>query len=289
LPAYKRQHFLPAVYLKEFSADRRRLDRSSRLWRFDGKVSRLVSVARQCAKDYFYSRERAAASEKMFQGMEGLYADCLRKIKTRQSPSTPEYFGLILMMFDLHLRNAAYLNLTGKDNLHAYYLRLRALRHKILLESDGTEPSDAEVWEHLRSYWRVRVLDSSIGSEFITSDNPSIWMQFRGGQPRLEMMILPVTPVHIAIAYDRRRLDVVGERTTHADEGGLNKLQCRSAMTCIYISSSLSAEQESCASDVFMERGPHLALTSDQQWDARLFRTGGDKRFSFTRDAPPVL
>src|SRR5437868_3168158 len=107
MPEYRRQHYLPAVYLREFSVDPSHIDRDSKVWRFDGKQHSLVPVETQCVDDYFYSRKQAQEAEKMFQNMEGLYAQCVRKIKARQSPTKDEFFGLILMIFDLHIRNEA--------------------------------------------------------------------------------------------------------------------------------------------------------------------------------------
>src|SRR6266508_4500792 len=114
---YVRQHFLPTIYLREFSADQSRISRTSNVWRCDCIRNVLVSVETQCYGKYFYSAERPAEAERTFHGMEGLYAQCIEAIKRGCKPSTEEFFGVILMVFDIFLRNAAYENETGEDNL----------------------------------------------------------------------------------------------------------------------------------------------------------------------------
>src|SRR5882762_6274966 len=102
MPPYKRQHYLPASYLRYFSADQSRCTRDSLIWRFDGETQRLVPVKSQCAADYHFSRTKAAETEHNFQIVEDLYCQCVNKIKLGNIPTGNEYGNLLLMLFELH-------------------------------------------------------------------------------------------------------------------------------------------------------------------------------------------
>ena len=175
MPAHKKQHYLPAVYLMRFSVDKVKPTRRSKIWRCDGARSHLVPVESQCFEDYHYSKANPSQTEQMFQQLEDIYAECIRKIQNRALPTTRDYFGLILMMFDLHIRTKAYGNFTGQEGIVAYRVRLTGLRRELILGKKEGNPSDAEVFAHLKQNWRVRILSSSPDTEFVTSDNPSAW------------------------------------------------------------------------------------------------------------------
>ncbi len=280
MPSFKKQHYLPAVYLREFSADKARGD--AQVWRCDGKQNGLVSVRNECCADYFYSKEQPASVEKMFQNSEGFYAECIRAIQSGKAPARSQFFGLILIIFDLHLRNAAYENQTGKDNLHAYRLRLHGLK-KLLLDRQDDELTDDEVWEHLKNYWRVRILLSSPGNEFVTSDNPSILFASQDASPNLQFTALPFTPIHMAIAYDCRRVEVTGEQTCPQDEELLNRLQLSNAWQCVYSSVDLSVEQQRFIGERLNRKSSERAKTDEAGWEVSMQRLAPDVNFSFTR------
>jgi hypothetical protein len=157
MSAYQNQHYLPAAYLKQFAADKSaKPTRKSQIWRFDGRTSKPVPVEDQCFERWFYSKEDAATIEKAFGASEGCFAECARRIRDGKPPADGQFFGLIGIIFDLHLRNAAQYNLTGKSNLHAYHLRLCGLKRRLV--GGGHEPTDETFQAHMKSRWRVRVL-----------------------------------------------------------------------------------------------------------------------------------
>lgn len=283
VPAYKNQHFLPAVYLQEFSADKSRNDRKSRVWRFDGKRSHSVVVESQCAKDYFYSKDHAVIVESMFGEMESFYGGCVQKVKQGKQPKKDEFFGLILMMFDLKLRNAAQRNETAHDNYQAYRMRLHLFKRSILLGWNERDPSDAEVVEHLTRNWRLKILTAETGTEFLTSDNPAIWLASPGPKPKLEMVILPLTPDHVAVAYDKRLVQVTGSATTAHDQFGMIQLQCRSSVHSVYSSEQLMEDEEKLVSQLLKTERSNPGTITEEGWKADMIRLGAGVKFSFTR------
>jgi hypothetical protein len=275
---FKNQHYLPAAYLKQFSADKNAgLTRKSQIWRFDGKTSILVSAESQCREKYFYSREQAKAVEEAFGVAEGSFAECAKKIRDGKPPADSQFFGLIGTIFDLHLRNPAQENLPGKNNLDAYHLRLCGLKKRLVGAED--EPTDAEFLTHIENRWRVRVLRASDGNEFITSDNPSILMQ------NFAYAILPVTPVHMSIAYDCGRVNVVGTHTTAADEVLLKELQLSNAVECVYSSVRLNAEQEKHAAERLNRKTKLRSVTDEESWTPVIRKLTPGVTFSFLRNA----
>jgi hypothetical protein len=285
LAPYKKQHYLPVAYLQQFSADKANVTRESKVWRFDGKESKLVPAESQCRENYFYSKDQATAAETMFQPAEGFLAECVRSIKARNPSTKAQFFGLILIMFDLHLRNAAYENETGKDNLHAYMLRLGGLK-QLLLGRNEKQATNGEVMEHLRKHWRVRLLLASPGNEFITSDNPSVLIAAPGTISNLQLAVLPVTPTHIAIAYDCQQIEVVGERTTPMDEKLLNTLQLSHAERCVHSSVQLNMEQQQFVAEQLNRKSNVRCKTDETAWEASMRKLESDAKFSFLR---PVI
>ena len=274
MSAHENQHYLPAAYLMQFAIDKSaKPARKSRIWRFDGRTSKPVPAESQCCRRYFYSREKATYVEKMFADADGCFAECARKIRDGKSPTDGQFFGLIAIIFDLHLRNAAHDNLTGKNNLLACQLRLCGLKQRLIAKEN--EPLDEEFLLHIKDRWRVRVLGASGGNEFVTSDNPSILMQ------DLDYVILPVTPLHVAIAYNCSRIQVVGTHATAADGVVLNELQLLNATKCVYSSVPLNEAQEIYATERLNRKSQLRTRTHDESWMAVIRTLPPSVKFSF--------
>jgi len=257
----KEQHWLPCVYLKEFSSDLSKR-RKSEVWRFDGSRSIYVSVDSQCRGEFFYSKTCAKEAEHFFNDIETLYGGCVNKIKAgaNQTPTHREYFGLILMLFDLHLRNNAQQNLTSQDNFEAYKTRVfHFLRDMLIHKSEGI-PTENETKAHLHKHWRVRIIRPTPSSEFITSDNPTMIFS-ANDRHDCHYAILPISPDHIAVAFDERFVRILSDRTKQADNMILNKNQCRQALKCVYSREQLNEEQERVALKLLKEPRNHGVLS----------------------------
>jgi len=111
-------------------------------WEVYNGQDKLVAVESQCCENYFYSKDQAAAAEKAFQAGEGFYSECVRSIR-----------------FELPLRNAANENQTGKNNIHAFGLRLDAFKQLLIGQKKG-DATDNEVLEPLECRWRSACFDS---------------------------------------------------------------------------------------------------------------------------------
>jgi hypothetical protein len=274
MSAYENQHYLPAAYLKQFAADKSaKPTRKSQIWRFDGRTSKPVPVEDQCCERWFYSKEYAATIEKAFGAGEGCFAECARRIRDGKPPADGQFSGLIAIIFDLHLRNAAHDNLTGKNNFCAYQLRLCGLKKRLVGKEN--EPSEEEFLLHINDRWRVRVLRASDGNEFVTSDNPSILMK------DWHYALLPTTPFHVAIAYDCNHIKVTGTHTSVADEDLLNKLQLSNATKCVYSSVPLNEAQETYATERLNRKSRLRSRTDDESWTPVMRTLAPSVKFSF--------
>jgi hypothetical protein len=89
MPAFKKQHYLPAAYLKYFSDDQAVCNRKSWIWRHDGKEPRRVPVESQCFGNYFYSKENAAESEHGFMQREVRYCKFVDELRAGTEPLKP--------------------------------------------------------------------------------------------------------------------------------------------------------------------------------------------------------
>ncbi|HTB64227.1 MAG TPA: DUF4238 domain-containing protein [Opitutales bacterium] len=199
----KKQHYLPCVYLKQFSSAGANATRTSKVWRLDSKRCIEVTVKSEGHEKYFYSKSDPEKPESHFGNIEMQYGLIAQKIWRSQVPTRNDYFGLIVVMIDIHLRSPIYQNQTGAENFKAYETRVSSLGNIL-----GVPKSDAamhEIKESFRKFWRVRLLKSAPNYEFITSDCPSLWFttdEHQGPQ----FFIMPITPFHLAVAFDLRHV-----------------------------------------------------------------------------------
>jgi hypothetical protein len=259
LPAYKRQHYLPACYLKNFSINPDD-GRNALVWRFDGSRSREVRVESQCRSNYFYSKDRAASAEKMFGTSEQGFIRCLQLVESGDEPSEAEYFGLLLLMFDFHIRTAAYENATGADELAAYGVRTLAIKRIIAGQIDGIiEPTDDSVLMELKNAWSVSILISPPGQVLFTSNHPAIlW----GNQQTVKSVILPLTPRLVAVGCNERFVTVEGHNLTEMDTGALNRMQCINVTEALYSPQRFGDEFQNAVSEEMKMRTMTRGKTS---------------------------
>jgi hypothetical protein len=160
MPEYKRQHYLPAAYLKYFSVDQNCCTRDSKVWRFDGSQQRLTRVENECFENYGYSRQRPAEAESLFHASESGYCNFLDTIRSGQEPSGASRGDLLLFMFDLYLRNRVHENLTGQEGIEAYKRRTDHFLADII-GADNAK-STQEIGRLISDNWRVSILDSQL-------------------------------------------------------------------------------------------------------------------------------
>ena len=75
MPGYKKQHWLPAAYLRNFSVDGAKSTRKSMIWRIDERIRKKVPVESQGFDDYHYSQEAPEEVEREFRVGEDFYAE----------------------------------------------------------------------------------------------------------------------------------------------------------------------------------------------------------------------
>src|ERR1700692_3981915 len=139
MATHKRQHFLPTAYLKYFSSDQNACARDSWIWRLDGEAQRHVPIISQCFEKYHYSKKDPVQTEKMFQEGEAAYCECLDLIRAGKTLSGTKCGTLLVLMFDLFIRNAIHKNRTEEEGIGAYRIRSRSFLQEILLGQKGKE------------------------------------------------------------------------------------------------------------------------------------------------------
>ena len=294
MPAYKDQHWLPSAYLKYFSVDQQNCSsKTSKVWRFDGQTMRCVPVSSQCSADYHYSKEQAAETEQMFQKRENIYCRILDQVRVGQEVSERSMGDLFLCMFDLYLRNDVHKNRTGKEGVEAYNHRIETFLSKILLGRDDGALQKADIIEHIKHCWRLEIITVASDQQFVTSDNPSIWTAVRKPsnnlKPELHLITLPLTPRHIAVAFDRRTLEIVNKPATVGDTHTFNIGQIECAQRCVYMSRCLTEQDIVTAQNHFGRKSPTLCEVNETGWRLMLQYLPPEHHFSFMRSRPPLM
>lgn len=267
VPDYKKQHYLPVCYLKNFSLQPE-LGRRAPIWRFDGKTTREVPVDSQCREDYFYSKSRASLAERFFQSSEKLFVHFLSVVASGRIPSKADYYGLLLSLFDMHIRTEAYENATGREELDAYKMRALGIKRVLVGRVESPpDPSDDEIISSLQRNWRVGILPNLSEVELFTSTHPSIlWGERRKGET-VNAVILPLKPNLLAIGYNRNFVRIEGNRVTTADALSLNRLQCHNASAAIFSARELKYSAAQAVREELELRRQVRATTSLDGWD----------------------
>src|ERR1044072_1079638 len=223
----KLQHYLPAVYLKQFSPDAQNATRKSFLWRLGITTQAFVKVEDQCREAFYYSKVKPRQAENLFHEGEQLYGKALQQIwQGTQGTNARYYFGLIVMMMSLHLRNPAYQNLTGLDNFELYLGLEETFMAQVLMCDFPDAISQQDRWRVFSARWRL-IIRKTPGKIF-TSDNPAVCCAIDDSRD-VHFILLPVSPEFCAVAFDKRFLEIIGPMTTE----DLSKIQTLLVGTCL--------------------------------------------------------
>ncbi|MCB1103412.1 MAG: DUF4238 domain-containing protein [Opitutaceae bacterium] len=272
MASYKKQHYLPAAYLRNFSVDGERSNRNSKLWRFDARIRKLVSVESQGFADYHYSVASADQVEADFRIGEDFYADCYADFWKRNAPSSARKgFGLLLMMLDLHIRNIAYAK--AVRNNHDDYLAMSAtVKYKILWGRQETPPDDEAIANEAFRNWRVGFVRCDSSHVFLTSDNPSLLVKIGRSRAFVNVVLMPVTPHTYAVGYDSREFELNPSTLSESDEIVLTRLQIRNCLQCVYACESIRDDEWDGLKKLLAERPPKRLVEGKGLWGADIFQ-----------------
>ena len=235
----KLQHYLPAVHLKQFSPDGPKATRRSFVWRLGMTTHAFVKVEDQCREAFHYSKTKAQQAEDLFQEGENLYGKVMQRIWEGREATKREYFGLIVMMMSLHLRNPAYKNFSSLDNLDLYRGLEETFVAQVLMADFPDAQSPQERLANFSATWRVTVMKTP--EEIFTSDNPALCCAIDDLRD-IHFILLPVTPTFCAVAFDRRFLEIVGPMTVE-DLLKVHTLLAGASMEALYSSRPFSKEE----------------------------------------------
>jgi len=286
------QHFVPQVYLKQFSARPK-----NELCRFDGEKLDSKSVRSQCAEDYFYSSTDPVFFEKMENAYGRIVKTLNRSVLSQKPQARPRDFllgsknkkddlVLILMMCDLHCRNPAYTNLIGRDNVDSYQALVHCLRK--LLTNDCHFLTDEELFHHFVNFWQVKLLHLSSDLELITSDNPALWFTLdqTENMQRLQFMILPITSDCCAVGWNRRLVQVAGHELTRDDAIRLNCNQIQHCTNFVYSRSRPSSDEIAALRIAWKRRERPCGQVTANYCDFNLLQIIVNSGFSFLSRLP---
>lgn len=235
----KLQHYLPAVYLKQFSPDGQNATRKSLLWRLGKQNQAFVKVEDQCRELYHYSKMNAQQAEHLFQEGEDVYGKALQQIWKGAEATKRQYFGLIIMMMSLHLRNPAYKNLTQLENYELYLGLEETFMSQILMADFPSAKTQEERLKRFSAVWRVIIMKTP--SEIFTSDNPALCCTIND-VPHLHFILLPVTPTFCAVAFDQRCLEII-EPMTRNDLSEIQTLLAGASIEALFSHRQFAQEE----------------------------------------------
>lgn len=270
----EKQHYLPVAYLKQFSIDPTLERKDLMIWRLDQRIHKPVPTETQCHKRFFYSATDADEAEKFFQESEGFFGQVAKRLWQRlPCRGKRDYFGLIIFMISVHIRNPAYRVDLPLSRIGAYRLLEQQVVHHVLLRGRAAVPTDDELLAVLESNWVVLILTvpESDKTLLVTSDNPSLWFT-KDDSGDVHYLLLPVTPRCCAIAFDRTKIDVERTSLNESEVETLNRFQCVSMLEAVYGSSAFSPEDEQAAPELWKRRTAPSGFINETDWQMNVLR-----------------
>lgn len=263
----KNQHYVPKMYLRNFSSGSKK---AIHLYNIPSKLKKSnAPIKGQCAAPYFYGKDLKI--ENALQLLEGAVASIIRDIlnsNTVPKPRSGEASNFLVFTIFQYARTKHTAN--AHDDIADQYL-------KAILEKDGSIDQEAlknlkisltdPVGMSLRAAaesmtiamdLKTKVLINRTSVEFITSDNPVVLYNqlFEGSNPALGANIglackglqifLPLSPTHLLIMYDSSVYKVGEKRsdscdvTNPGDVRQFNDLQFLNSLENLYSYSEFS-------------------------------------------------
>ena len=233
----RNQHWLPTAYLQFFTAEQKR---EGYLYRVHKTGHVWVKAETQGFSPYHYRRERTQQSETLFRVSETNYPQLIRKAIVGQILSVREKCSLILDIIMLSCRNPFLDNQTNQDNWSTFVSTSNSffenhlgapsydeakhltaeleLTAKQIVEAQDTRPlpldkmpsveeimPQAHALRFVASVFRVAFVKELNGSLY-SCDYPTVL--FTLDHKTTPLMLLPVTPSLLAVAYDTRFFEV---------------------------------------------------------------------------------
>lgn len=232
----KRQHYVPQLYLRLFSNDKKTIKVFS--IKENKIVSEKASIARQCYKDYFYGTNLEI--DKMITRIETAtkpIIDSILTYKTKPSKKTEEYYRLLIFVLYQSART-----LFAADQLSEGFDKLAKiiLKKEIELKKPkGIKVDDVDkvkikinkpAIQSLQGATQVfpllfdlncKIIFNSTKIEFITSDNPVIlynkyyfkdFLNYTGFACKGLIIIFPLSPKISLIFYDSNMYNIGGKK-----------------------------------------------------------------------------
>ncbi|HAO78306.1 MAG TPA: hypothetical protein DCQ92_04875 [Verrucomicrobia subdivision 3 bacterium] len=267
----KSEHFVPRHNLRPFC-----IDESKQIGIATVEPFRFIGsdpIDGQCQEDYFYGKSKVW--DDLLTAYEDVIAPVLKEVCNKKSFDDKELGTLQMMAVILHKRTRKAMEAA---KVTPRYMAVKLIQGAIkrgelppcpdgeVTEEmfDFTNTAGSMIFQACLSYMdmqtlRCKLLQSSIGSHFITSDNPAVVLNqfcvgvnpnfsFAGFAKSGFQLLLPISPNLCLFFYDEKIYKVGNRRDrlveiSKRDVEIVNALQVQSAEKCLYFH-SLKLEQE---------------------------------------------
>ena len=229
---YKKQHWLPKTYLRQFKSNSIEIDKIYLL--SNTKIQKEIPLDNQCQKPYTYSSEKPEEAESKFKFIEENWTETVNNVKDNKQLSNKSLSILREGIIDFHARNIFYENHNNdKERIEAYQALYSTLfismcsssKNSIINEKSTTEQLDMNLLKN----WIVKI--KPIKHDMFTSDNPSLAYNKSG---RTVLFILPLTPKYLAILYDKTKIIVKPKAVSKKDIILISQHLWKSKNSCLY-------------------------------------------------------
>ena len=245
---YKRQHYVPKVYLKGFKSDENGKQTNLILVKTN-RVIPNAQLGNQCAKDYFYSKD--AETEKILSKVEGAAGKVFRKLKGNHKLEVPDLEILRLFVLLQFVRTDG--ARTRFEQGIGEMLNPGGLGGVDMNEIDTGESTISNVPHMVDSAkdLGIKIFENKTKLPFITSDDPAtlthkfLVQKFNksagyGLGSSGVILSMPITPKHLFLLYDPHvyyfgGIDNVFCKLKDISEvKRFNDLQTLNAVNCLY-------------------------------------------------------
>lgn len=227
----KRPHYVPSAYLQFWSETGSPKGRTSVIYAADENGGSTRKSGNTAIVKNFYSDSNPNEAEEYFQEFETDWAKLIKQFLAGKGPKPHILSGLLLLQSGYYLlRNRSFENKSDKERIEIYKHSIEAYWRDVLMNNKMGE-SKEECSKILMENWVCHLLPCK-DENFVTSDNPTLTLNYDGQSPAI--IYLPINPKWAVIALKKDVLKLSGSKITNEDVKNLNSYMSMNCNREIY-------------------------------------------------------
>lgn len=237
----KKPHYVPAAYLQFWSIDGKPSGRDSTIYVTDENGCNQRKCSKTAIEKWLYSKEAPNEAEEYFGELEGDWAKLISEFNEGTSPKAHLLASLLLLQSSYFLlRNRKFENKsTTKERIDIYKSAIEGYWREVLMDGELAK-SLPECGKKMLDTWECHLLPNK-NEPFITSDNPTLTLNFKENHPGI--IFFPMLPNWALIAFKKDSVKLTKQQVTEQDVSYLNSYTAMNSNREVYSHVEMSPDE----------------------------------------------